>query len=88
MKEIRTFPSRNLSEAAIKIANTARPIVLAEIAPDRFNVIDGNHRLEKTYRDGESKILAHKVYAEQHVVFLTSVTAYEEYVQYWNSKIR
>jgi len=85
---VRTFPSSNLNESTIQVANIAEPIVLAEIAPDRYNVIDGNHRLEKAYRDGASKILAYKVRAEQHVAFLTSVTAYESYIEYWNSKIR
>lgn len=85
---VRTFPSRNLNEQTIRIANIAEPIVLAEIATDRFNVIDGNHRLERAYRDGISKILAYKVRAEQHIAFLTSVKAYEEYIEYWNEKIR
>ncbi|OGT49015.1 MAG: hypothetical protein A3E82_08735 [Gammaproteobacteria bacterium RIFCSPHIGHO2_12_FULL_38_11] len=87
VRVVRTFPSSNLNESTIQTANIAEPIVLAEIAPDRFNVIDGNHRLEKAYRDGESKIHAYRVLAEQNVAFLTSVTAYESYIEYWNSKI-
>lgn len=88
IKAIRTCPSSNLDESTIQSANLADPIILAEIAPDQFNVIDGNHRLEKAYRDGVSKILAYRVMAEQHVAFLTSVEAYEEYIQYWNEKIK
>jgi hypothetical protein len=88
VKAARTYPSSNLSEATIKVANIANPIVLAEISPDRFNVIDGNHRLERAYREGIDKIFAYKVPAEQHVAFLTSVAVYKEYIQYWNSKIR
>jgi hypothetical protein len=86
VKAARTFPSSSLNESTIQSANIAEPIILAEIAPDRFNVIDGNHRLEKAYRDEVSMILAYKVRAEQHVAFLTSVTAYEKYIEYWNSK--
>lgn len=87
VKAARTFPSRNLNESTIQVANIAEPIILAEIAPDRFNVIDGNHRLERAYRDGINKIFAYKVRAEQHIAFLTSVMAYEAYIEYWNSKI-
>lgn len=87
VKNVRTFPSSNLNESAIQAANIAEPILLAEIAPERYNVIDGNHRLERAYRDGADMIFAYKVRAEQHVAFLTSVSAYEEYIEYWNGKI-
>ena len=59
------FPSEHLNESTIQFANTKEPIILAEIAPNRFNVIDGHHRLEKAYREGESNILAYKIKAEQ-----------------------
>ena len=88
VKAIRLFPSSNLNESTIYAADIAEPIILAEIAPERFNVIDGNHRLEKAYGDEVSEILAYKVRAEKHIAFLTSVTAYKEYIKYWNSKIR
>lgn len=88
VKTVRTSSSRTLDESTIQVANIADPIILAEIAPNRFNVIDGNHRLERAYREGASIILAYKVQAEQHVAFLTSITAYEDYVEYWNSKTR
>lgn len=81
------FPSEHLNESTIQFANTMEPIVLAEIAPNRFNVIDGHHRLEKAYREGASNILAYKIKAEQHIKFLTSVEAYNAYIIYWNSKI-
>lgn len=87
VKAIRTFPSRKLNESTIQTANIAEPIMLAEIAPDRFNVIDGSHRLERAYHDGINKIFAYKVRAEQHIAFLTSVVAYDAYIEYWNSKI-
>lgn len=88
VKTVRTCVSSNLNESTIQTADITTPIVLAEIAPDRFNVIDGNHRLERAYRDEIDMIPAYKVLAEQHVAFLTSVAAYEEYVGYWNEKIK
>lgn len=84
----KTYSSSNLNELTIQSANISSPIILAEISPDMFNVIDGHHRLEKAYRDGVTKILAYKVIAEQHIRFLTSTMAYTEYVQYWNAKLK
>jgi hypothetical protein len=74
-------------EKVISTANLRNPIILAEISPNRFNVIDGNHRVEKARREGVRRIPAYRVYAHQHVAFLTSVKAYEKYVEYWNSKV-
>ncbi len=76
-----------LNEATIRSANVSVPVILAEISPGRFNVIDGNHRIERARRDGREAIMAHHVRAEQHLAFLTSVKAYEAYVRYWNEKI-
>jgi hypothetical protein len=86
VKAARTFPSSNLNELTIQSANIMEPILLVEIAPNRYNVIDGNHRLERAYRDEVCNIFAYKVKPEQHLAFLTSAIAYEDYVEYWNSK--
>lgn len=64
------------------------PIILAEISPGKYNVIDGNHRLEKAYRSNVESILAYKLRPEQHMPFLTSLKAYHAYVDYWNSKLK
>jgi hypothetical protein len=76
-----------LDEKVIGRANVKDPIVLAEISPNRFNVIDGNHRVEKARREGMRYIPAYRVHAPEHVAFLTSVRAYQKYVEYWNSII-
>lgn len=88
VKTARAFPSTNLDKATIKSANLSNPIILAEISPGQFNVIDGRHRLEKAHNEGLSKILAYRIFAEQHVAFLTSVMAYTAYVDYWNGKLK
>lgn len=49
---IRYFDSKNLDESTLQTADLNVPIILGEISPNRFNVIDGNHRLEKAYRTG------------------------------------
>lgn len=84
---IRRCPSRTLKEEVIMKAELSNPILLAEISPGNFNVIDGNHRLERAYREGIGKIQAFRILAHQHVAFLTSKQAYQSYVEYWNSKV-
>ena len=64
------------------------PVILAEIAPGRFNVIDGNHRMEKARRMGIEKIKAYRVHAIYHQKFLTNKEAYISYVNYWNDKLK
>lgn len=39
-----------LTETHIDKTDITVPVILAEISPGRYNVIDGNHRLEKAYR--------------------------------------
>ncbi|MGK5087098.1 ParB N-terminal domain-containing protein [Bdellovibrionota bacterium FG-2] len=82
------FVPMHLDEKTIQQANLSNPIVLGEISPGRFNVIDGNHRLEKARRDGLETIPAYRVAAEHHVAFLKSVRAYQAYIGYWNGKLK
>ena len=79
--------SGSLDEAAVEAADLSRPIVLAEIAPDRYNLIDGHHRVAKARREEVPRLPAHRVRCPEHVAFLTSTGAYETYVEYWNSKL-
>lgn len=79
--------SSNLDGDAVDRADLSRPILLAEIAPGRYNVIDGHHRVAKARREGLCRIPAHRVRCPEHVAFLTSTRAYETYVEYWNSKL-
>ena len=71
----------------IKTANLQNPIILAEISPNRFNVIDGNHRVEKAFRDSISNIPAYRITTKDHVQFLTDEKSYKAYVRYWNDKL-
>ena len=77
----------SLDEATIKTANLSAPIILAEISPGRFNVVDGNHRVERAHREGVEKIPAYRVGAADHQAFLTSERGYKAYIDYWNSKV-
>lgn len=87
VREYSRWEDKNLDAATVEAANLGNSILLGEISPGRFNVIDGNHRLEKARRQGLNTISAYKVRAEHHVAFLTSERAYEAFINYWNAKI-
>ena len=87
LRSLQIFRSSNFDETTIEAANLSAPILLAEISPGMFNVIDGNHRLEKACRAGIDQIPAYRIYANQHLAFLTTVKAYKAYTEYWNSKV-
>ena len=88
--EVKAYRSgfSKLTESYIDKADITVPLILAEISPGRYNVIDGNHRLEKAYRMGHGYITAYKLNPEQHMQFLTSLESYHIYIDYWNSKIK
>lgn len=86
VESIYTRLEKKLDETFIPKANLSVPIILAEIAPKRFNVIDGNHRLEKAYRDGVVKIPIYRITPKHHLQFLTTEQGYKAYVSYWNNK--
>lgn len=83
---VREIPE-HLDEEAVQKANLSNPIFIAEISPDRFNVIDGNHRLERARREGVETIPAYRIAAEHHVPFLKTAKAYQSYIGYWNEKV-
>lgn len=78
----------SINESHMGPVEISRPVILAEISPGRYNLIDGHHRLEKARRMGMSSIRAYKLKAEQHIRFLISEKAFVAYVGYWNSKLK
>ena len=87
VQRLQVFTPDTLDEETIRHADLSKPVLLAEISPGRFNVIDGNHRVERAVREGLKTISARRIGPEQHLAFLTSVRAYEAYVRYWNTKL-
>ena len=77
----------SLNESHVDFVDISKPVILAEIAPSRFNLIDGQHRVEKAHRLGIETIQAYKLNVHQHIRFLNSRKAYKIYIEYWNSKI-
>ena len=76
-----------LDENHLKIANTRKPIIQAEIRIGKFEIIDGNHRFEKAFRDGKKTINSYKIYGEELVPYFYNQKGYECFVNYWNSKL-
>lgn len=78
----------SVNESHMEHVDISRPIILAEIAPDRYNVIDGNHRLEKAHRMGIKTVQSYRLNATQHIKFLIGIKPYTTYIEYWNSKLK
>ena len=76
------------NESHLPTVDVTKPVILAEIAPGRFNVIDGNHRMEQAKRSGVERIPAYKVGPKVHLQFLTTEKGYLAYVEYWNDKLK
>ncbi len=67
----------SINEAHLDSVDISLPVLLAEIFPGRYNLIDGNHRIEKARRMGIGSMPAYKLNVSQHIYFLTSKRAYE-----------
>jgi hypothetical protein len=87
--QVSRFPAEfsSLNEDHVDKVDPTKPIILAEIAPNHYNVIDGHHRLDKARRSGLETVRAYVLDAEQHLPFLVSRKGYEAYVGYWNDKL-
>ena len=78
----------SVNEAYLDSVEISQPVIVAEISPGLYNLIDGNHRMEKARRMGIKSLPAYKLNVDQHILFLTSTKAYVTYVEYWNSKVK
>jgi hypothetical protein len=87
LADIPDYGPGSLDEEATLAADLSRPILLAEIAPDRYNLIDGHHRVARARAGGGHCLPARRLRCPEHVAFLTSVRAYQAYVGYWNDKL-
>ena len=77
-----------INEEHLPTVDVTRPILQAQIRPDIYVVIDGNHRLEKDFRDGIEYIESFKLCAEQLLPYFKDIRGYTAYVEYWNLKIK
>ena len=54
---------------------------------NKYQIIDGNHRMQKAFDNGRTYINSYKLSGEQLANYLTSKEQYEAYVLYWNGKL-
>lgn len=78
----------SIDENHVDSVNVSHPVILAEISPGHYNLIDGNHRVEKARKIGKRHLFAYKLNVKQHIRFLTEKKAYLSYIEYWNSKFK
>jgi hypothetical protein len=86
VKDYRSHSKFN--EEHLPTVDVTKPVIVAEISPGRYNVIDGNHRMEKARRLGLETLPAYRIGPEQHLQFLTTEQGYLAYVEYWNGKLK
>ena len=80
--------SSSINESHVDSVDISQPVILAEISPGQYNLIDGHHRMEKARRLKMKCISAYRLKAEQHIGFLTSKKGYLAYIDYWNGKLK
>ncbi len=82
------WESLDLNGTYVDSVDISKPVILAEISPGRYNVIDGNHRVQKARKNGLKILPAYKLNPNQHINFLTTKKGYEAYIEFWNSKLK
>ena len=78
----------SINESHLNSVKLSKPVILAEISPEQYNLIDGHHRMEKARRTGRKILSAYKLNVTQHVRFLISRKGYVAFGEYWNDKLK
>lgn len=78
----------SINENHMNFVQISELVLLAEMAPGRYNLIDGNHRMEKARRMGIENIMAYRLNVKHHIKFITTQRAYAAYIEYWNDKLQ
>ena len=78
----------SVNEEQMPNVELSEPVILAEIAPNSFNLIDGRHRMEKARRMGIEKIKAYKMNAVYLPDFIIIKKGYLAFVDYWNYRLK
>jgi len=77
-----------ITESHLQNVDVRLPIIQAEIRINKYEIIDGHHRIKRAYDDdGLCYIESYKLKGEQLAEYLMSIEQYEAYIQYWNDKI-
>ena len=77
-----------IHESHLLNVDTSKPVIQAEIKPEYFELIDGNHRMIKALRQGAKGIDSYKLSALQLLPFFTDRVSYENFVEFWNDELK
>ncbi|MHC0036433.1 hypothetical protein [Pseudoneobacillus sp. C159] len=77
-----------VNEEHLPKVDVSKPVIQAEVRPGEFKIIDGNHRMEKAYREGVSRIDSYKLAGEQLLPYFRKRQGYTAFIDYWNSKLK
>ncbi|WP_188206854.1 hypothetical protein [Alkalibacillus aidingensis] len=80
-------PHPSINEEHLPNVDLTNPVIQVEIRPGHYSIIDGNHRMEKAYREGVQFVDSYKLNGEQLVPFFIDHMGYRAFVDYWNSKL-
>jgi len=83
----RMHSSNSLNEGHLPSVDINKTVLQAEIRAGIYNIIDGNHRIEKARREGVEWINSYMIKGEQLVPYFIEKKGYEAFVEYWNSKL-
>jgi hypothetical protein len=81
------YTGNDFNEEHLKTVTLDKPVIQAEISPGNYNIIDGNHRLEKAHREKVETIKSYKLKGEQLIPYFIAEKGYEAFVGYWNNKL-
>ncbi len=83
----RLHSSNTINEDHLPSVDISKTVLQAEIRAGAYNIIDGNHRIEKARREGVKLINSYKMKGEQLLPYFIKKKGYEAFVEYWNSKL-
>lgn len=76
-----------VNEEHLSMVDISKPVLQAEIRPGMLEIIDGNHRMERAYREGIEFVESYKLKGEQLLPYFADIRGYKAFVEYWNSKL-
>lgn len=77
----------SVNEEHLQIVDISKPVIQAEIRPGVYEIIDGNHRMERACREGTEFVDSYKLKGEQLLPYFADVRGYRVFIEYWNSKL-
>lgn len=87
VSEIPNYGNKNLDLDFVPKADLTKPVIMAQISPRGYNLIDGHHRMEKARMDGVDSLQAYFISYKDLIPYFVDSKGYQAYVGYWNEKL-